>query len=152
LKNLHIVVGTVTGTAQSVAEYINRKLNTQFSIQVHDYPDLDEVLTRPNQLIVFCVSNTGVGELPPRMRKVYVQITTEARDLSGLEYLIINLGDSSFKTYGKSGVTLDDALLQCGATNLDEVCLIDAMHERYPRQAALRWLEATLQKHGKFTD
>jgi MioC protein len=147
VQKLQIVVGTVTGTAQGVAEYLRKNLSAEWDIGLHEYPDLDDILEGPNQTLLFCVSNTGVGELPPSMRKVYVQLTEQKRDLTGHQYLLINFADSSFKTFGKSGETLENALSACGAYSLDERLTIDAMHERYPRKTALVWVKEMLTKH-----
>jgi flavodoxin len=149
MQTMHIVVGTVTGTAQSVASYIRKQLSGSFAIQLHEYPDLNDITIKPNQLIVFCVSNTGDGELPPSMRKVYVQLTEHEHDMSGHEYLLINFGDRSFRSYGKSGKILDSALKACGAKALDSRLTLDAMQDRYPRQDSLKWLKEKLEAHGK---
>lgn len=148
MNRLDIVVGTVTGTALSISRYLKKQLDGKLEVYVHEYPCFDDILSNNPSFLLFCVSNTGVGELPPSMRKMFVQLTEQKRDLSGIEYLLINLGDSSFKTFAQSGVTLNNALQQCNATNLDDTLVIDAMHDRYPRQTALDWLNVMLKMHG----
>lgn len=139
MQFLHIVVGSVTGTALKTARYIRDGLPEQFAVQLHEYPDLDEIVKEPEQTILFCVSNTGAGELPPRMRKVYVQLTEQKRDLSGHRYLLINFADSSYKKFGVSGRVLDNALRRCGALRFAQRLTIDALHEADPRQTCLEW-------------
>lgn len=151
MKRIDIVVGTVTGTALSISKYLKKQFDTRLNIQMHEYPDLDEILSKESSVLLFCISNTGVGELPPSLQKMYFQLTTQDRDLSKVQYLIINLGDSSFKSFAKSGETLNKALQACGAKPLDERLIIDAMTDRYPRQTALDWLQPILLKHGLFT-
>ncbi len=145
---ISIVIGTVTGTALSVGRFLKKQLAHKASVQIHEFPCLDEVLADEPDLIVFCVSNTGVGELPPSMKKFTVQLAEQNRNLNHLKYLIINLADSSFKSFAKSGETLDEALLETGATNLSERLIIDAMSDRYPRQSALKWIEKELISNG----
>lgn len=148
---ISIVIGTVTGTALSVGRFLQKQLNQKAQIHHHEYPCLDEVLLDKPDLVIFCISNTGVGELPPSMRKFYVQITEQNRKLDALNYLIINLADSSFKSFAKSGETLDEALQSLGAKNLSQRFIIDAMTDRYPRQSALKWIENELISQGLIT-
>lgn len=57
MQFLHIVVGSVTGTALKTARYIRDGLPEQFAVQLHEYPDLDDIVKEPEQTILFCVSN-----------------------------------------------------------------------------------------------
>lgn len=140
MQRLHIVAGSVTGTALKAARYIRSHLQERFDIQLHEYPDLDNIITAPEQWIVFCVSNIGDGELPPSMRKVWVQLTEQNRDLTGHRYWMINIGDSSYRKFGLSGKILDDALRRCGGKRLAGRFTIDVLQEEDPATAALQWL------------
>ncbi len=148
MNNINIIVGSVTGTATSVARFLNKKLSDRLNVMLFEYPCVNEILSEREALWIFCVSNTGVGELPPNMRKLYVQLSEQDRDLSNIEYAVINLADSSFKSFAKSGITLDEALQACNATRIEERLVIDAMLDRYPRQSALNWAEDMLAKRG----
>lgn len=146
MQTLHIVIGSVTGTALNAARHIKANLQQRYHIKLHEYPDLDEILIAPNQLILFCVSNIGDGELPPRMRKVWVQLTEQNRDLSGHQYLMINIGDSRYRKFGLSGKILDDALRRSGATRLSGRFTIDMRVEEAPFDAALDWFSEALEQ------
>lgn len=145
--HLHIISGSVTGTALQVSRYLRDNLRSKLTVILHEYPDLNDIIKVPEQLLVFCVSNTGAGELPPVMRKVWVQLTEQDRDMSGHEYLIINFGDRSYREYGLSGKLLDDALKKCGATRLSPRMTIDALVNDVPGERCLRWLMKELGKH-----
>lgn len=149
---IHIVVGTVTETALKVARALKATLHGAYDIRLYEYPDLDDIISASNQFIVFCVSNTGAGELPPRMRKLYVQLTEQTRDLSGHRYLIINLGDRSYKEYGLSGKILDIALRRAGAVRVHNRLTIDALIDNEPEITALNWLKPILDYHYRPED
>lgn len=81
------------------------------------------------------------------MRKVWVQLTEQDRDLSGHRYLIINLGDRSYREYGLSGKLLDNALKRCGARALSPRLTIDALQDNAPFEVVEHWLSEQLKKH-----
>ena len=160
---LVIVIGSVTGTAEGTARYIaknlpqylgtdattdsHRLLSANATITLTTQPQVDELADASNasRLWLFCVSNTGQGVLPDHLHPFMVELSKTPHSLQHCHYLLINFGDSSFRTFGQSGRTLKQALYRKSANCLAEPLLIDAMRERYPKIAALKWLTGHIQ-------
>lgn len=170
ITDIHIIIGSVTGTAEGTARYISKHLKSQLFERVTNHsepeaeapttlslrerlrmdpsltlslnrdPTLDDLADHPSRLVIFCVSNTGVGVLPDNLHRLTVQLSNAKSALAHCYFLLINFGDSSFKTFGQSGRTLHGLLARAGATSIGQPLLIDAMHCRYPKLEALKWL------------
>lgn len=126
MKVIHIVVGSVTGTALAAAKALRTELERDYTIVFHEYATLDDILVQPNQTLLFCVSNTGEGELSPWMRRIHVQLSERHYDMTGHQYLLINFGDSRYKAFGLAGQTLDTALKFSHAMPLSDILTLDA--------------------------
>lgn len=132
------------GTAQGLAEYLQKQLSDHYTIDVNLNPSIDDLTRDENELLIFCTSNTGNGDLPDNISPLYLGLRNEFPRIAYRKYLLINLGDSSYPTYGQAGKDLDEALLDIGAERLAEPLLIDASAVRYPQKLALEWLSPIL--------
>lgn len=156
MQKIQIIVGSVTGTAEGIARFLQRELSgpspaagrtedrVKSRIDINLNAGIEDLQRDPEELLVFCTSNTGCGELPGNLLSLYLQLIDAPPNIAGRRYALINLGDSSFPTYGEAGEALHTALQDIGAVPIAEPLLIDASIERYPQKIALDWAQKIL--------
>lgn len=116
-------MGTALEVAQAVAATLEGcghtvKINPQFQPGQLDDPD---------EVLLVCTSNTGMGDLPANIAPLYAHLVTDFPPIAGRRYGIINLGDSSYPNFAQAGVTLDEALADLGAQRVGEPLVLDAI-------------------------
>jgi len=133
-----LLSASVMGTAHDVAASLESQL-TNDGYMVIRTTTIDEWLSdEPTLLLVVC-SNTGAGELPEPANTLFVQLTTQYPRIAEKPYAIINLGDSSYQTFGEAGHKLNNALLDLGATPATDMLVVDACTGEDPNELALNW-------------
>ena len=96
MSHIQILVGSVTGTAERIADLAAERLQTLgHQVTVNRFAQLDDLLRSPEEVLLICTSNTGSGDLPDNLQPLYVQLTREFPPIAGRLYGLINLGDSS---------------------------------------------------------
>ncbi|MEM6301760.1 MAG: flavodoxin domain-containing protein [Pseudomonadota bacterium] len=144
MAKIQIVIGSVTGTAEGVADFIKDELDSEHTIDTNVDTTVDDLVRDDGELLLFCTSNTGCGDLPDNIYPLYEDLRETPPKIAGRKYALINIGDSSFPTFGEAGVALDEALKDIGAEPLAESLLIDVGEERYPQKIALEWVKSIL--------
>jgi len=139
-----VLYGTETGTSQDLAEEIGRCLERLFfDSQV---VELDTVSYRSLPLFdiaVFVVSTTGQGDFPANARKFWTSLLRKklsATTLSGIDYAVVGLGDSSYPQFNFAARKLDKRLKQLGARPLLDACEADEQGDEGTDGAFLSWL------------
>ncbi|MGH8714064.1 MAG: flavodoxin domain-containing protein [Casimicrobiaceae bacterium] len=143
-----ILVGTMTGTAQLVAEEIERAYGTaSLAIDVTFMDSLDRrVLARPG-VFLFCTSTYGQGDVPDNARAFYADLLACRDDLSHVRYGVFALGDSTHVgTYCFGGKRFDEALAARGARRVGEVFEHNASGGTLPEDVALEWFPQWLRQ------
>lgn len=139
---IHIIVGSVMGTALEVAQAVQQI----FSAAGHDVRvnadfrkgQLDE---NPGEVILICTSNTGMGDLPLNVVPFYEHLKNDFPRIAGRRYGVINLGDSSYPNFAQAGKTLDDAMADLGAQRIGEPLVLDAIYSDDPAAEARTWAQ-----------
>lgn len=144
---IHIIVGSVMGTALEVAQTLEQTL-TAAGHQVRVNPSfvrgqLDE---NPVDVILICTSNTGMGDLPQNIVPFYEHLKNDYPNVAGRRYGVINLGDSSYPNFAQAGNTLDEALADLGAQRIGESLVLDAMYIDEPTAEARAWAQVWSQQ------
>ena len=138
MTRIDILIGTMTGASEYVAEAIADSLADRFRIRLHPQPELTGL---PQQgLWLICTATHGAGELPDNIRPFYDQLQSEQPDLHQLRFGLVALGDSSYDTFCRGGDLMEHALRQCQATLLPPRLNIDAQNPELPEDQALKWL------------
>lgn len=146
MSKLQILVGSVTGNAEAVAETVAEIAHSQgHQVSVNTQADLDDLVRDPEEVLLLCTSNTGAGDLPDNLQPLYLQLTRNFPAVAGRRYGLINLGDSSYITFGEAGQALDEALADLGAQRLGEPLMLDACEDEDPEEAARPWMQAWLE-------
>ena len=149
-RNLVILYGSQTGTAEDVAKRIRkqarmRRFNTTLKA-LNDF-SVDELINTP--LIVFVCSTTGQGDPPTNMEKFWrlmLRRRLPNNALAHLDFAVLGLGDSSYMEFNFAGKRLHRRLLKLGATPFHELGLADDQHELGVDGVAEPWIAALMEK------
>lgn len=141
MASIAIIVGSVYGNAQNVAEYAKQQLTGEgHDVEVETDPDLD-ILTAHDVLMVV-TSTTGMGDVPPNLELFFSDVQDSMPMLNGKPFVIFGLGDSSYgDSYcgaGKQFFTLFEELQGSALSPLVE---LDAMETFEPEKDVVDWLE-----------
>lgn len=146
MSKLQILVGSVTGNAEAVAEVVAEAARDRgHQVSVNSQAELDDLVRDPEEILLVCTSNTGSGDLPDNLQPLYLQLTRNFPAIAGRRYGLINLGDSSYITFGEAGQAMDEALADLGAQRLGEPLVLDACEDEDPEDAARAWLQTWLE-------
>ena len=136
-----ILVGTITGTAEIVAEDVAPVLEKAgFEVETLDMDGLtpDDVVNK--DIILICTSTYGQGDVPDNAMELYEALQKETPNLSKLRYGVIGLGDSTYAdTYNYGGARFDNLFQELGAQRVGEVMRHNASSDVLPEEEAVVW-------------
>ncbi len=141
---IKILVGTMTGTAELVADEIaevlqSKGVETEIVLMDDAGPDVFE----PSAGYVICTSTYGQGDVPDNARALCAALETDRPDLSGIRYGVFALGDMTYaQTFCFGGRKLDDMLRALGAERIGDRREHDASSGSLPEDEAAGWAEA----------
>ncbi len=139
--NLTILVGTMTGTAEMVAQEIEASLGIDgHTVAIAPMDNLGpDVFARDGHFLI-CTSTYGQGDVPDNARAFFEAIEAARPDLSAVTYGVIALGDRTYgPTYCEGGKRFDMLLAGLGATRAGEPLLHDAGSGTLPEEVAADW-------------
>ena len=140
--DITILVGTMTGTAEMVAQEVQQALETaghQANIQVID--GLDASVFQPGAIFLICTSTYGNGDVHDNAQALFSSLETEKPDLSSITYGVIALGDTTYKdTFCQGGIRFDNLLTELGAKRAGEMLKHDAGSGTLPEEVAAQWI------------
>jgi MioC protein len=141
--DLAILVGTMTGTAQSVAQELELRLDdgdTHAQTVLMDGKDAS--VFAGGGLFLICTSTYGQGDVPDNAKQLYESLLTRRPDLSNVQYGVIALGDRTYvDTFCNGGRRFDAILSELGARRIGEILLHDASAGTMPEEVAAEWVE-----------
>jgi len=141
MSKVQILVGSVYGGAEQVAELAAEGLRTQgHEVEINTYARPQDLARDPSEVLLLCHSNTGSGELPDNLQPIYLHLTRDLPRIAGRRYGVINLADSSYTTFNEAGVALDAAFADLGAQRLGEPLILDAMEGEDPAELTRTWI------------
>ena len=146
-QRLTILVGTMTGTAEMVAEEVKDALEAKDAeVAVEPMDDLDPGVFEAGGLYLICTSTYGQGDVPDNAQALFEALEGEAPDLSDISYGVIALGDMTYaQTFCQGGKRFDALLNRLGATRVGEPLLHDASSGSLPEDEAGAWAETWLE-------
>ena len=138
---LTILVGTMTGTAQLVAQELELSLDDEDTrVQTRLMDGLDASVFDGGGLFLICTSTYGQGDVPDNAKALYAALQADRPDLSKVRYGVIALGDRTYaETFCNGGKRFDAVLSELGATRIGEVMLHDASAGTLPEEVASEW-------------
>lgn len=138
---LTILVGTMTGTAQLVAQEVELTLDdgdTRVSTKPMD--GLDAGVFAGSGLFLVCSSTYGQGDVPDNAKHLYESLLALRPDLSGVQYGVIALGDRTYaETFCNGGRRFNAILSELGARRIGDIMLHDASAGTMPEELAVAW-------------
>lgn len=136
-----ILVGTMTGTADMVAQEVQQALEAAGHIaHIVQMDQLDSGVFQPGGTFLVCTSTYGNGDVPDNAQKLFNSLETEKPDLNGVIYGIIALGDTTYKdTFCQGGKRFDQLLTSLGAKRAGDMLLHDASSGSLPEELAAKW-------------
>ena len=147
---LKILVGTVTNTAEYVAQAVQMDcadLVEQIDVQMMDGLGIGVFDAAPEDpkglatLYLICTSTYGTGEVPDNAQALYASLSAEPRYLGHVHYGVISLGDSGShpQTFAGGGLRFDERLADLGAQRVGDVLYLDASTGTEPEAEAATW-------------
>ena len=144
-----ILVGTMTGTAEMVAQEVQTALEGaghKAEIQMMDGLDASAVSAGGKFLI--CTSTYGQGDVPDNAQALFNSLENDRPDLSAVTYGVIALGDRTYKdTYCLGGRRFDELLSQLGAKRVGDILQHDASSGTLPEEDAAKWVVPWVEQH-----
>ena len=135
------MVGTMTGTAEQVADEVKDALASEGVAA--DVLPMDKLtpaaFERPGRFLI-CTSTYGQGDVPDNARDFFAALETVRPALAHVEYGVIALGDHTYaQTFCFGGKRFDQLLASLGAKRLGEILLHDASAGTIPEDVAVAW-------------
>ena len=144
-----ILVGTMTGTAEMVADEVKDTLAAEgVAAEVLAMDKLTPAaFQRPGRFLI-CTSTYGQGDVPDNARDFFAALETARPDLARVEYGVIALGDRTYaQTFCFGGKRFDQLLTSLGAKRLGDVLLHDASAGTVPEEVAVAWARGWVGDH-----
>jgi len=138
---LTLLVGTMTGTAQLVAQELELTLDDgDTRVRTEPMDGLDAGVFAGGGLFLICTSTYGQGDVPDNAKPLYESLQSVRPDLSKLRYGVIALGDRTYaETFCNGGRRFDALLAELGARRIGEIMLHDASAGTMPEELAVAW-------------
>ena len=145
---LTILVGTMTGNAQLVAQELELMLDDgETRVQVRVMDGLDAGVLAPVGLFLICSSTYGQGDVPDNAMNLYNDLTAKKPDLKHVRYGVFSLGDRTYaETFNFGGKRFDELLAELGAERIGERHTHDASSGILPEETALEWCQDWLRR------
>jgi MioC protein len=144
---LNILVGTMTGIAQLVAQEIELRLDGEgLQVNTLEMDELEPGVFDRNGLFLICTSTYGQGDVPDNAKDFYDALCTQRPDLSHVSYGVIALGDRTYlDTFCFGGKRFNKILTELGAQRIGEIMLHDASDGTLPEDEAAEWIESWIE-------
>ncbi|HEX4798110.1 MAG TPA: flavodoxin domain-containing protein [Burkholderiales bacterium] len=138
---LTILVGTMTGTAQLVAQELELTLeDADTAVKVLPMDGLGASVFSSQCLFLICSSTYGQGDVPDNARALYESLRSARPELSRVRYGVIALGDRTYAdTFCNGGRRFDAILSELGAKRIGDILLHDASAGTMPEEVAAGW-------------
>jgi flavodoxin len=147
--SIRILVGTMTGTAEMVAQEVQQALENaghQATIEMMD--NLNSSVFQDGGVFLICTSTYGAGDVPDNAQALFASLETDAPNLSSVTYGVIALGDRTYKeTYCDGGKRFDALLTKLGARRAGDILLHDAGSGTLPEEVAAQWVVPWVEQH-----
>jgi MioC protein len=136
-----ILVATMTGTADLVAQEVEAALSAQgFVPCARSMADVSVESLRDSTTLLVVSSTYGNGDVPDNAQALFVALRDERPDLSHILYGLIALGDTTYKaTFCQGGLKFDALLSALGAKRIGEPMLHDASSGTLAEDVAHAW-------------
>ena len=138
---LHLLVGTMTGTAQLVAQELELAWDDgELQVETLLMDKLDASVFAREGIFLIVTSTYGQGDVPDNAKGFYDDLKAKRPDLSRLRYGVFGLGDRTYaETFNFGGKRFDELLAGLGAQRIGERVQHDASSGVLPEEMAEAW-------------
>ena len=145
--DLTILVGTMTGTAQLVAQELELALDgDEANIKTVLLDGKDATVFAGGGLFLLCTSTYGQGDVPDNARQLFDSLQSARPSLENVYFGLIALGDRTYaETCCFGGKKFDALLSELGAKRIGEPLIHDASSGTLPEEIALEWVKPWLE-------
>ena len=153
-KKVTILVGTMTGTADLVAEEVRDRLQeAESAVEILAMDRLGPEAFQRDGAYLICTSTYGQGDVPDNAQALFADLERAKPDLSRVAYGVIALGDRTYaQTYCFGGKRFDGLLQSLGARRIGEPLLHDASAGTMPEEVAVEWIGPWIERFGAERD
>jgi MioC protein len=146
-NRIAILVGTMTGTAEIVAEDVRDMCKAEgWEAELLLMDELDCAVFERDATFLICTSTYGQGDVPDNAIKLFDKLTKERPDLSGVRYGVIALGDRAYTdTFTFGGLRFDKLLGELKAKRIGSICQHDASSDDVPEEKGVAWAREWLR-------
>ena len=143
---LTLLVGTMTGTAQLVAQELELVWDDgDLQVETLLMDKLDSAVFEREGVFLLVTSTYGQGDVPDNAKGFYEDLKAKRPDLSRLRYGVFGLGDRTYaETFNFGGKRFDELLAELGAQRIGERVQHDASSGVLPEEMAVEWGETWL--------
>ena len=111
-----VLFGTETGNAEYCADLLVEALEEEgFSASLIDMADFNPDETASHPVLFIVTSTYGNGDPPANAERMLDYLQKDSPKLSGLNFAVCGLGDTSFHHFAQCGKDFEKALLACSA-------------------------------------
>ncbi|ODU08097.1 MAG: hypothetical protein ABS84_14525 [Rubrivivax sp. SCN 71-131] len=146
---IKLLVGTMTGTAELVAQEVQQTLQNgghEAEVLMMDGVGID-VFGRGGVFIV-CTSTHGYGDIPDNAVEFFETLERRRPRLDNVVYGVIALGDGTYgENFCKAGARFDELLSKLGARRAGKPLQHDANSGDVPEEVATQWVAEWVQEH-----
>jgi MioC protein len=141
-----LLVGTMTGTAQLVAQELELAWDGDAQqVETLLMDKLDEGVFAREGVFLVVTSTYGQGDVPDNAKAFYECLKTRRPDLARVRYGVFGLGDRTYaETFNFGGKRFDELLAELGARRIGERVQHDASSGVLPEEMATEWGEGWL--------
>ncbi len=141
-RTIHILYGSQTGTAESVARdavKVAKAHGLNPILKSMDEVDAD-ALTKIETLLIV-TSTYGEGEMPDNAQVLWSAVKADSMaKLDNLQFAVLALGDTSYDLFCQAGIDWDNRLAELGATRLQTRVDCDVEYE----EPAEEWMHSVI--------
>jgi len=136
-----ILVGTMTGTAQLVAQELELAWDDgETRVATLQMDALDSSVFGREGVFLVCTSTYGQGDVPDNARALYEDLQAKRPNLAHVRYGVFGLGDRTYaETFNFGGKRFDEILGELGAQRIGERVQHDASSGVLPEETAQEW-------------
>ncbi|GFO45694.1 NADPH-dependent diflavin oxidoreductase 1, partial [Plakobranchus ocellatus] len=143
-RQLLVLFGSQTGTAHDVADRVTREAKRRhFAVRSLPMDEYNVTSLIQERLVIFVCSTTGQGDPPDNMRmfwKFLLRRDLPSSSLSGVQFAVLGLGDSSYQKFNVVGKRLQKRLEQLGGQPIHDLGLADDQHDLGVDAVVTPWL------------
>jgi MioC protein len=146
MPGLKIYVGTMTGTAEMVAQEIEDHLSAaDIACETMSMDGLDANSFVAGETYMICTSTYGQGDVPDNAQDFFTSLETERPDLTGVGFGLFGLGDRTYReTFCFGPKRFQKLLTELGARLIGEPVYHDASAGTMAEEVAGEWVEGWL--------